>query len=166
MLLFISVNHEAWLQPSIFELWNLNRTYLTKVVVWWWYRHLSSGFRQPVWFSADQLIIQKQKLDFSITEPCKDQFEVSVLIKGDYIIVPSPSTALAEIIKIVDCFRGFFSVLHLKLLTLLNWHFCFIKFVCSLDLKRLKNKQNLRHYLPVYLPSRTTDNLIFGSKHD
>ena len=33
--------------------------------------------QQQIAFSADQLIIQKQKLDFSITKPCKYQFEAT-----------------------------------------------------------------------------------------
>ena len=33
---------------------------------------------QKIVFFADQLIIQKRKLDFSITEPCRDQFEAAV----------------------------------------------------------------------------------------
>ena len=41
-------------------------------------------------FSADQLIFQKRKLDFSITKPCRYQF----VIKIGYYIVPNPSTAL------------------------------------------------------------------------
>ena len=47
-------------------------------------------------FSADQLIIQKRKLDVLITKPCRCQFEATVLIKSSYYIVPSPSTALPE----------------------------------------------------------------------
>jgi len=34
--------------------------------------------QQKIALSADQLIIQKQKLDFSITKPNKDQFEAAV----------------------------------------------------------------------------------------
>jgi hypothetical protein len=46
-------------------------------------------------FSADQLIIQRQKLDVSIAKLCRDQFEAAVFkIKSGYYIVPSPSTAL------------------------------------------------------------------------
>jgi len=33
---------------------------------------------QKIAFSADQLIIQKQKLYFSITKPCKDEFKAMV----------------------------------------------------------------------------------------
>ena len=37
-------------------------------------------------------MIQKWKLDFSITKPCRYEF----LIKSGYYIVPSPSTALEQ----------------------------------------------------------------------
>ena len=45
-------------------------------------------------FSADQLIIQNQKLAFSITKLCRDQFEDAVFIKSSYYIVPNSSTVL------------------------------------------------------------------------
>ena len=49
-------------------------------------------------FSADQLIIQKRKLDFSITKPCRDQFEATVFNQERLLyIVPSPSTTLLYI---------------------------------------------------------------------
>ena len=35
-------------------------------------------------FSAGQLIIQKQKLDFLITKSCRDQVEEAVLIMSSY----------------------------------------------------------------------------------
>ena len=40
-------------------------------------------------FSTDQLIIQKWKLDFSITKPCRNQFEAVAI----YIVL-NPSTTL------------------------------------------------------------------------
>ena len=43
-------------------------------------------------FSGDQLIIQKQRLYFLITNPCRDQ--LAGLIKSSYYIVPCPSTSL------------------------------------------------------------------------
>ena len=52
---------------------------------------------QKIAFYADQLIIQKWKLDFSITKPFKYQFEAGFLIKSGYYIVHSPSTALVQI---------------------------------------------------------------------
>ena len=48
-------------------------------------------------FSADELIIQKLKLDLSITKPRRYQFEAAVLIKSGYYVVPSPSSALPPI---------------------------------------------------------------------
>ena len=45
--------------------------FVTYMVEW------SLGNKKIV-FSADQLIIQKRKLDFSITKPCRYQFEVSI----------------------------------------------------------------------------------------
>ena len=52
----------------------------------------------PTWFSdlqitknSDQLIIQKYKLDFSITKPCRDQLKPQFLIKSGYYIVPTQS---------------------------------------------------------------------------
>ena len=45
--------------------------------------YLSPTWFSDLWvtkivFSADQLIIQKQKLEFSIPKPCRDQFEAVV----------------------------------------------------------------------------------------
>ena len=42
---------------------------------------------------SDQLIIQKLKLDFSITKPCRDQFEATVFNQECYYIVPSAPNA-------------------------------------------------------------------------
>ena len=56
--------------------------------------YLGLNVQPEIVFSADQLIIQKQKLDFSITKPCRyHRFS----IKSGYYIVPSPSTALYDI---------------------------------------------------------------------
>ena len=54
-------------------------------------------------FFADQLIIQKRKLDFSITKACREQFEAAIILYCTY----SPSTALVIIKSIkyvcLDC---------------------------------------------------------------
>ena len=56
-------------------------------------------------FFADQLIIQKRILDFSITTTCRGQFEAAIILYCTY----SPSTALVIIksIKYVCVFRLF-----------------------------------------------------------
>ena len=48
-------------------------------------------------FSADQLILQKQKLDFSITEPDMN-LKPRFLIKGSYYIVLGSSTILVHVL--------------------------------------------------------------------
>ena len=67
-------------------------------------------------FSADQLIIQKRKLYFSITKPCKEQFEAAVYKKVCLLhCIPSLSTSLENCKRRLASRRRRRSVLELRL---------------------------------------------------
>ena len=57
---------------------------ITKNCVFWWYTTVENG--NLIWFDF-----------FLITEPCRDNLKLWILIKRGYHIVPSPSTALLKI---------------------------------------------------------------------
>ena len=49
---------------------------------------------QKIAFSVDSQQLKNRNLNFSITEPCRDNLKLRFLIKSGYYTVPTPSTAL------------------------------------------------------------------------
>ena len=86
---FIQCNVKAHLESSRlykkFSLCHCRKLWISNILnrIHMVYEHFTSycgsiRFFKVIEFSTDQLIIQKRKLDFSITKPCKYKFEATV----------------------------------------------------------------------------------------